>query len=764
MTSPMSYYIHGTSGLPIVTPKQGALLLSSDWLEAFPRAPTLSLFMLLARFQYPNPKPWLENVIQKAGTGTTELLYTIRSSSSKRSIVLHTGTKTLPSFKRLGETAPALLIKQRRSLQSFWGQITALRTGFHRDKGIRRLSICHYSNDKMATEQSILRLHCFAQANSSQPEHSTMQNVDRVDAYQQKIAAVQETLGLQTDSITFSRIKVAVDKAAHRLLLRNAPTLKGHQTLEEKGGTCKVLALKIKRAAWWVRERVPISQNHRSLVGAVQSLLEIRWTEVQRREDIYRKHNGSEATLPDFNLLLDSEELQAPVKGLAGLRGRIIHTAEDYSTFICPLSGQLFDKDSSNSLPQIPSQARLSRQRSPDHCGYLLHCLTVWKSKEKGRMGSMHPQLRPLRDSAVASGRASHEWKGSPPHSSLARAAKETFAFACTSQQGRSSFHCEDVMPNQGRSVRELQLKSSIGTRRGFCAGWGQREVLKTQWENLPTTTTTTTGYAKRLPPPLLPSIGRRTLKENLKGVLEGRIYQEEVEEGKKESKNDQNPDFEAATKWDKFANVSSKPIRRGHQDQGHYQQEAFKPRTERIFVNASWMERTTGLEGLIALNTALGRVEGGKRCGTTIPLLATALKHLYALWFCSRSLDQMEVAKGQALSNSSSLVHLGLPLHLLLSTSATLRRSQLQQRLLRWQTQMLESQTMLAYPYDAMTCIGVNVGKWYRLCSFLGCDDYSSFCNPMPQHHFASWIDRGLIAALRLLFQGLWIQSYDLT
>ncbi|KAH6894943.1 hypothetical protein BKA70DRAFT_1232282 [Coprinopsis sp. MPI-PUGE-AT-0042] len=114
---------------------------------------------------------------------------------------------------------------------------------------------------------------------------------DRVDAYQQKIAAVQATLGLQTD-------------------IRTPPPLKEDQTLEEKGRTHKELTLKIERAAWWVRERVPISQSHCSLVGAVRSLLEIRWTEIRRREDTYRERNGSEATLPDFDLILDSEESQ----------------------------------------------------------------------------------------------------------------------------------------------------------------------------------------------------------------------------------------------------------------------------------------------------------------------------------------------------------------------------------------------------------------------------------------------------------------------
>jgi hypothetical protein len=59
-----------------------------------------------------------------------------------------------------------------------------------------------------------------------------------------------------------------------------------------------------------VRERVPITQSHRTLIQAVHSLLNIGWAEVKRREEVFRQWNGSVATLPDFQVILDAEESQ----------------------------------------------------------------------------------------------------------------------------------------------------------------------------------------------------------------------------------------------------------------------------------------------------------------------------------------------------------------------------------------------------------------------------------------------------------------------
>jgi hypothetical protein len=55
---------------------------------------------------------------------------------------------------------------------------------------------------------------------------------------------------------------------------------------------------------------VPITSNHKYLLGPVSSLLSIRCDEIGRREEIFRQRNGSKATLPDFSVILNKEDAQ----------------------------------------------------------------------------------------------------------------------------------------------------------------------------------------------------------------------------------------------------------------------------------------------------------------------------------------------------------------------------------------------------------------------------------------------------------------------
>ncbi|KAH6899277.1 hypothetical protein BKA70DRAFT_1437421 [Coprinopsis sp. MPI-PUGE-AT-0042] len=123
--------------------------------------------------------------------------------------------------------------------------------------------------------------------------------------YQQRISAVQEQMGLQHDDATFHRVQVAVWAAARKLALMCRRPLSPEQA---SANDLQRQALKFERTAWWVRDTVPIATNHQHLLQPVTNLLEIRYDEIKRREDLFRQRNGSRATLPDFSIVLEQED------------------------------------------------------------------------------------------------------------------------------------------------------------------------------------------------------------------------------------------------------------------------------------------------------------------------------------------------------------------------------------------------------------------------------------------------------------------------
>jgi hypothetical protein len=52
-----------------------------------------------------------------------------------------------------------------------------------------------------------------------------------------------------------------------------------------------------------------MGSKYQSLAEHIHSLLEIRRCEIAERENLFRERNKSTTTLPDFDSLLESEEL-----------------------------------------------------------------------------------------------------------------------------------------------------------------------------------------------------------------------------------------------------------------------------------------------------------------------------------------------------------------------------------------------------------------------------------------------------------------------
>ncbi|KAH6890741.1 hypothetical protein BKA70DRAFT_1234453 [Coprinopsis sp. MPI-PUGE-AT-0042] len=118
--------------------------------------------------------------------------------------------------------------------------------------------------------------------------------------YRSQLDSVQHAMGLRSDNQTFWRVKTAVFTVARKLNLRPSSALGGKETS---------FSSKLDRAAWWVRDRVPVGSNYQSLRGPISSLLEIRCAEIDKREALFRAINGSTATLPDYDRLLELEDL-----------------------------------------------------------------------------------------------------------------------------------------------------------------------------------------------------------------------------------------------------------------------------------------------------------------------------------------------------------------------------------------------------------------------------------------------------------------------
>ncbi|KAH6901547.1 hypothetical protein BKA70DRAFT_1431629 [Coprinopsis sp. MPI-PUGE-AT-0042] len=123
--------------------------------------------------------------------------------------------------------------------------------------------------------------------------------------YQNKIAGVQLAMGLQSDDWMFCKIKVAVAVVARKFDLRPCS---GPLNVESAKDGKSLLSLKLNKAAWWVWDRIPVGPNYQSLREPIQSLLEIRRSEIDNREVRFRERNTSTATLPDFDRLLELEE------------------------------------------------------------------------------------------------------------------------------------------------------------------------------------------------------------------------------------------------------------------------------------------------------------------------------------------------------------------------------------------------------------------------------------------------------------------------
>ncbi|KAH6905259.1 hypothetical protein BKA70DRAFT_1431348 [Coprinopsis sp. MPI-PUGE-AT-0042] len=127
--------------------------------------------------------------------------------------------------------------------------------------------------------------------------------------YYKEVANVQHAMGLQSDDWMFAQVKMAVAAVARKLDLMSCPVPLnvGEAAKSEKSQ----FSLKLKRAAWWVRDRLPLGSNYQSLSEPIYALLEIRRSEIAKREACFRARSASTATLPDFDLLLELEELDA---------------------------------------------------------------------------------------------------------------------------------------------------------------------------------------------------------------------------------------------------------------------------------------------------------------------------------------------------------------------------------------------------------------------------------------------------------------------
>ncbi|KAH6896072.1 hypothetical protein BKA70DRAFT_1438765 [Coprinopsis sp. MPI-PUGE-AT-0042] len=125
--------------------------------------------------------------------------------------------------------------------------------------------------------------------------------------YNKEVASVQRAMGLQSDDWLFSQIKAAVTAVARKfdVMSCSVPLNVGEIAKSEQFQ----FSVRLKKAAWWVRDRVPVRSNHQSLRKPIYRLLEIRRSEVARREARFRAGNASATTLPDFDLLLELEEL-----------------------------------------------------------------------------------------------------------------------------------------------------------------------------------------------------------------------------------------------------------------------------------------------------------------------------------------------------------------------------------------------------------------------------------------------------------------------
>ncbi|KAH6883743.1 hypothetical protein BKA70DRAFT_1238168 [Coprinopsis sp. MPI-PUGE-AT-0042] len=147
-----------------------------------------------------------------------------------------------------------------------------------------------------ASLRSLMKL----ESENSHYEHKSLplpnDEVKGFATYRKQISAVQAQMGLERDGRTFQRVKRVVDP----LDLGNPVDRKGQAQV----------SLRLERAAWWVRDAVPITPDHKRLLEPVADLIEIRCAEIRRREAIFRQRNGSVVTLPDFSIVLEQEEAE----------------------------------------------------------------------------------------------------------------------------------------------------------------------------------------------------------------------------------------------------------------------------------------------------------------------------------------------------------------------------------------------------------------------------------------------------------------------
>ncbi|KAH6883617.1 hypothetical protein BKA70DRAFT_1446624 [Coprinopsis sp. MPI-PUGE-AT-0042] len=150
--------------------------------------------------------------------------------------------------------------------------------------------------------------------------------------YQKQMSSVQATMGLQSDDWMFWQVKTAVAAVTRKLGLMSRTVLKDGNGAKNGKST---FSLELDRAAWWtarfkleqVRDRVPVGLNYQSLREPIDSILQIRRSDIDKREAHFRERNGSTATLPDFDRLLELEELDYQ-KG----RPQVEFTADDICT------------------------------------------------------------------------------------------------------------------------------------------------------------------------------------------------------------------------------------------------------------------------------------------------------------------------------------------------------------------------------------------------------------------------------------------------
>ncbi|KAH6901449.1 hypothetical protein BKA70DRAFT_1436184 [Coprinopsis sp. MPI-PUGE-AT-0042] len=158
-----------------------------------------------------------------------------------------------------------------------------------------------------ASLRSLMKL----ESENSHYEHKSLplpnDEVKGFATYRKQISAVQAQMGLERDGRNVPTSQT-VAAAARKLALASSRPLDLGNPVDRKGQA--QVSLRLERAAWWVRDAVPITPDHKRLLEPVADLIEIRCAEIRRREAIFRQRNGSVVTLPDFSIVLEQEEAE----------------------------------------------------------------------------------------------------------------------------------------------------------------------------------------------------------------------------------------------------------------------------------------------------------------------------------------------------------------------------------------------------------------------------------------------------------------------